>query len=142
MSEAWNNHPDEYAAGIAYSIDKVWNSVNDLYAAADLFDADAGKPWTLPIYGGRPVAHGVDADPTNPPLMVLEPTGVSQAAVFLAAVSFDALWNVAGSKIGGFGEGKGEGQARQEFFEHHGHLRRFYGRAASAGQAVVKAVWA
>lgn len=44
MSEAWDNHPDEYAAGIADSIEKVFKAVNDLYAAADALDADVDKP--------------------------------------------------------------------------------------------------
>jgi hypothetical protein len=140
MSEAWDNHPDEYTAGIADSIEKVFNAVNDLYAAADVLDADADKPWTLPIYGGRPVAHSADADPSNPPLMILEPPGVSRAADFLATVSFDELWNVAGAKLGGWVGG--EAQVRQEFLDIHRDLQEFYGRAASAGHAVVKAVWA
>ncbi|MET7518656.1 DUF1877 family protein [Streptomyces sp. NPDC005480] len=140
MSEAWDNHPDEYAAGIADSINKVWGTVNDLYAAADVLDTDADKPWTLPIYGGRPVPHSADADPSNPPLMFLEPPGVSQAADFLATVSFDQLWNVAEAKI--IGPGWDEAQARQEFLDYHRDLQGFYGRAASAGHAVVKAVWA
>ncbi|WP_406187210.1 hypothetical protein [Streptomyces sp. NBC_01006] len=67
MSEAWDNHPDEYAAGIADSIEKVFNSVNDLYPATDVLDAGADKPWTLPIYGGRPVAHRADAAPPTRP---------------------------------------------------------------------------
>jgi hypothetical protein len=140
MSEAWDNHPDEYAAGIADSINKVWGTVNDLYAAADVLGTDADKSWTLPIYGGRPVPHSADADPSNPPLMLLEPPGVSQAADFLAAVSFDQLWNVAGARI--IGPGWDEAQARQEFLNYHRDLQGFYGRAASAGHAVVKAVWA
>ncbi|MEU6865026.1 DUF1877 family protein [Streptomyces sp. NPDC046876] len=141
MAEAWDKIPAEYAAGIADSIDKVWDSVNDLYAAAaDVLDADADKPWELPIYGGRPVAHSADADPSDPPLMILEPPGVSQAADFLAAVSFDDLWNVAGAKF--TRRGWDEAQARQELLDHHRSLRGLYGRAASAGHAVVKAVWA
>ncbi|MGV9993654.1 DUF1877 family protein [Streptomyces sp. NPDC003374] len=140
MSEAWDNHPDEYAAGIADSIDKVWGAVNDLYAAADVRDTDAEEPWTLPIYGGRPVPHSADADPADPPLMLLEPPGVSQAADFLATVPFDQLWNVAGAGI--IGPGWTEAQVRQEFLNCHRDLQQFYGRAASAGHAVVKAVWA
>ncbi|MEU0599065.1 DUF1877 family protein [Streptomyces sp. NPDC006393] len=140
MSEAWDNHPDEYAAGIADSIEKVFSSVNDLYAAAEVPDTDVDKPWTLPIYGGRPVGHSADADPSNPPLMILEPSGVSQAAEFLATVSFDELWNIAGADLSGrLGE---EAQVRQEFLDIHQDLRGFYGRAAAEGHAVVKAVWA
>ncbi|WP_405851323.1 YfbM family protein [Streptomyces sp. NBC_00090] len=136
MSDAWEDHIDEYAAGITCSINKGWDSVNDLYAAADALDTDADEPWILPIYGGRPVPHSADADPSDPPLMLLEPPGVSQAAHFLAAVSFDALWNVAGARFSALG------WTRQELLDHHRHLQGFYGRAASAGHAVVKAVWA
>ncbi|MFD9034174.1 DUF1877 family protein [Streptomyces sp. NPDC059567] len=136
MSEAWENDIDEYAAGIAHSINKGWDAVNDLYAAADTFCPDADEPWTLPIYGGRPVPQSTDAAPSNPPLMLLEPSGVSQAAGFLTAVSFDELWNVVGAKFSAFG------WTRQEHLEHHRALREFYEQAASAGHAVVKAVWA
>ncbi|MFF4284220.1 DUF1877 family protein [Streptomyces sp. NPDC001633] len=160
MWKAWENHPDEYAAGIADSINKVWSSVDAFYAAAEVLEADADaatdtdtaadtaadtatdadKPWMLPIYGGRPVAHSRDADPSNPPMMFLEPGGVSQAANFLARVSFDELWNVAGAKL--VGRGWDEAQARQEFLDHHGSLQGFYARAAAAGHGVVKVVWA
>ncbi|MEU5541091.1 DUF1877 family protein [Streptomyces sioyaensis] len=140
MWTAWENHPDEYAAGIADSIDKVWSSVNDLYAAAEALDADADEPWTLPIYGGRPVAHSADAGPSNPPMMILDPPGVSQAAGFLTSASFDELWNVAGAELVGWGQD--EAQAREEFLDHHRDLQRLYGRAAAAGHSVVKAVWA
>ncbi|MCX5261620.1 YfbM family protein [Streptomyces canus] len=140
MWQAWENHPDEYAAGIAESIDKIWGSVNDLYAAADVLDVDGDDSWALPIYGGRPVAHSADADPSNPPLGILEPPGVSQAAGFLARVSFDELWNVAGTKL--VWSGWDEAQVRQEFLDHHRGLQEFYGRAAAAGHAVIRAVWA
>ncbi|QNE73274.1 DUF1877 family protein [Streptomyces finlayi] len=136
MSEAWENDIDEYAAGISHSINKGWDAVNDLYAAADALYADADEPWALPIYGGRPVPHSTDADPSNPPLMLLEAPGVSQAARFLTTVSLDELWNVVGAGFSPLG------WTRQEYLEHHRDLREFYGQAASAGHAVVKAVWA
>ncbi|PWI17973.1 DUF1877 domain-containing protein [Streptomyces sp. Act143] len=142
MAEAWENHADEYAAGVADSINKVFDSVADLYAAAGPLatGTEVGQPWALPIYGGRPVPHTADADPADPPLMILEPPQVSAAAEFLAAVSFGELWNAAGFGVGGrMGE---EEQVRQEFLEYHRDLRGFYGRAAAAGHAVVKAVWA
>ncbi|MGW0082268.1 DUF1877 family protein [Streptomyces sp. NPDC003393] len=140
MWEAWESLSDEYATGIAVSVDKVWGSIHDLYAAADVLDADSGEVSALPIYGGRPVAHSVDADPSNPPLGILESPGVSQAAVFLARVSFDELWNVASAKL--VWAGSDEAEVRQEFFDHHTRLKEFYGRAATAGHAVVRAVWA
>ncbi|MFB6520056.1 DUF1877 family protein [Streptomyces sp. NPDC056401] len=136
MSEAWEDRTDEYAAGIACSINKGWDSVNDLYLAAGALGTDADEPWKLPIYGGRPVAHSADADPSRPPLMLLERPGVSQAAQFLATVSFDELWNVVGARFSGLG------WTRQELLDHHRDLHGFYGRAASADHAVVKAVWA
>ncbi|PJN38755.1 hypothetical protein CG747_22025 [Streptomyces sp. CB02959] len=116
------------------------DSVNDLYAAADALDAEADASWTLPIYGGRPVAHGADADTFDPPLMLLDPPGVSQAAGFLASVAFDELWHAAGAGFSGYGGD--EAQVGQEFFDHHRGLQGFYARAAAAGHAVVKAVWA
>lgn len=136
MSEAWENDVDEYAAGIAHSINKGWDAVNDLYAVADALYTDADEPWTLPIYGGRPVPHSTDADPSSPPLMLLEPPGVSQAARFLTTVSFDELWNAVAARFSALG------CTRQEHLEHHRDLQEFYGQAASAGQAVVKAAWA
>ncbi|MEU4132134.1 DUF1877 family protein [Streptomyces wuyuanensis] len=136
MAEAWEDHIAEYAAGITWSMNKGWDAVNDLYAAADALCTDAGEPWTLPIYGGRPVPHSADADPSHPPLMLLEPPGVSQVARFLTTVSFDELWNAVGARFNALG------WTSQELLEHHGNLQGFYGRAASAGHAVVKAVWA
>ncbi|MGW7331672.1 DUF1877 family protein [Streptomyces sp. NPDC054840] len=136
MSEAWEDHIAEYAAGFAWSINKGWDAVNDLYAAADALYTDADEPWTLPIYGGRPVPHSADADPSGPPLILLEPPGVSQAARFLTTVSFDELWNVVGARFSALG------RPRQEHLEHHRNLQEFYGRAAAAGRAVVKVVWA
>ncbi|MFB7830829.1 DUF1877 family protein [Streptomyces sp. NPDC056056] len=136
MSEAWENDDAECAAGIAHSINKGWDAVNDLYAAADALCADTDEPWNLPIYGGRPVSHSADGDPSDPPLMLLEPSGVSQAARFLTTVSFDELWNAVGAKFGSVG------WTREEYLDHHRDLQEFYGQAASAGHAVVKAVWA
>ncbi|MEK9520489.1 YfbM family protein [Streptomyces venezuelae] len=136
MSGAWENGEAEYEAGIAHSINKSWSAVNDFYAAADALYTDADEPWELPIYGGRPVPHNTDVDPSNPPLMLLEPSGVSQAARFLTTVSFDDLWNVVDARFTALG------WTRQEHLEHHRDLQEFYGQAASAGHAVVKAVWA
>ncbi|MFF4764653.1 hypothetical protein [Streptomyces sp. NPDC001292] len=66
---------------------------------------------------------------------------MSQAAGFLVTVSFDELWNaVAGAGLGG--RVREDAQARQEFLDHHKDLEGLYQRAASAGHAVVKAVWA
>ncbi|AJF68435.1 hypothetical protein SVTN_32900 [Streptomyces vietnamensis] len=140
MSEAWDRHAEEYAAGVTDSIAKSWSFVNDLYAAADVAGTGGEGPWTLPIYGGRPVAHTPGADLTDPPMMYMDPPEVSQAAEFLAGVSFDELWNAVGKRLGG--GGPDDALLRQEHLEHHESLRGFYGRAALSGHAVIKAVWA
>ncbi|MFJ3339229.1 hypothetical protein [Streptomyces sp. NPDC086766] len=72
--------------------------------------------------------------------MILEPLRVSQAAGFLASVSFDELWSIASAKLHGWGGD--ESQTRQEFLGPPRDLQGFYGRAAATGHAVVKAVWA
>ncbi|MEU7697498.1 DUF1877 family protein [Streptomyces sp. NPDC039028] len=136
MAEAWENDDAEYAAGIAHSINKGWGAVNDLYAAAGYLCTDPDEPWTLPIYGGRPVPHSAGADHSDVPLMVLEPSGVSQASRFLTTVSFDELWSAVRPTFAALG------WSREEHLGHHRDLQEFYGQAASAGHAVVKAVWA
>ncbi|MFF7441979.1 DUF1877 family protein [Streptomyces sp. NPDC008122] len=140
MAEAWDRHAEEYAAGVTDSISKSWDSVNELYTAADVAGTGAEGPWTLPIYGGRPVAHSPEADLGNPPVMYMDPPEVSRAADFLAGVSFDELWSAAGRRLGG--GGPDEALFRRDHLEHHESLRGFYGRAASAGHAVIKVVWA
>ncbi|MFI1658092.1 DUF1877 family protein [Streptomyces sp. NPDC020472] len=141
MSKAWDDHVAECEAGVATSIAKVWNSVAELYAAAaDGAAAGGDEPWTLPVYGGRPVAHGAGADLHDPPMIFMDPPEVSRAADFLAAVPFDGLWDSAGTRLGG--RGPDRALLRQEYLEHHESLRSFYGRAASSGHAVVKVVWA
>ncbi|WP_435836587.1 hypothetical protein [Streptomyces asoensis] len=72
--------------------------------------------------------------------MILEPFEVSQTARFLAGVSFDELWKIAGAGLGGRGQ-DGE-EIRQELLDHHRDLEEFCGRAAAAGHAVVRVVWA
>ncbi|MEU0405954.1 DUF1877 family protein [Streptomyces sp. NPDC006197] len=140
LSEAWDDFEDEHAAGVADAISKSWSSVNDLYAGAAAVGTDADGPWTLPIYGGRPVAHSTDADVSDPPMIFMDPPEVSRAAEFLATVSFDELWDAVGTKLGF--RGPDEALFRQEYLERHESLRRFYARAASSGHAVVKVVWA
>ncbi|CAM5289181.1 hypothetical protein [Streptomyces narbonensis] len=74
MSEAWEDHVAEYAAGVTWSMNKGWDAVNE-------------------------------------------------------------LWNVVGARF------NARGWTGQELLDHHRELQGFYGRAASAGHAVVKAVW-
>ncbi|MET8505558.1 DUF1877 family protein [Streptomyces sp. NPDC014779] len=137
MFEAWENRVTEYAAGLSCSINKGWDFVNDLYtAAAPAADTGVDDTRTLPVYGGRPVPHTPEADPSDPPMMLLEPREVSAAARFLSAVSFDELWAVVGATFTAFG------WTKEELLHHHRDLEALYGRAATAGHAVVKVVWA
>ncbi|WOX23834.1 DUF1877 family protein [Streptomyces solicathayae] len=140
MWAAWKVHAEEYAAGVTDSIDKAWDSVNELYTAAEGLGVEGDEPWRLPVYGGRPVRYGGGAERYDPPLMVMDAADVSRAAEFLAEVSFDELWSVAGTRLGAGGEH--EALFRQEYLQYHESLRGFYGRAAAAGHVVVKAVWA
>ncbi len=143
MSNAWDHDDEEYAAGIATSINKSFDALDRLYAAAAVPEASTvGGPWTLPVYGGRPVPHDAGPQPTDwdPPMMLLEAAGVCQAAEFLAQVSFDDLWHVAYDGLPGT---TGiESLDRKDFLFQHQDLRRFYAQAADAGHAVVKCVWA
>ncbi|MBC9711690.1 DUF1877 family protein [Streptomyces sp. TRM66268-LWL] len=148
MSDAWDRLPEEYEAGVATSIDTAFDSVNRFYAwaaglpasAAFAAGPDGESPWQLPVYGGRAVPHAAGADPSDPPMGLLEPPGVSAAADFLSKVSFDELWNAAGAELGSRFDG--EEPARSLYREEHRSLLKFYGRAAAAGHAVVRVVWA
>ncbi|MFF8375387.1 DUF1877 family protein [Streptomyces sp. NPDC015661] len=139
MYEAWERVAEECEAGIADAINKAWGRVNDFYGAARAPGVDS-ETSSLPIYGGRPVGHSADADLGNPPMMILDPPDVSKAADFLASVSFDESWRIAGAGFGGHGEN--DALFRQEFLAYHESLLAFYGQAASAGHSVVKVVWA
>lgn len=136
MATAWEHHQVEYAAGVACSIEKDFHLVHELYSASP--DPAA---W-LPVFGGRqPAGATPDAVP-DPPLVLLEPAEVRTAAAFLSAVSFDELWDAGGAKIlAHFGPGWAEALVVEIFRSHHRDLTAFYGRAAAAGHAVVKAGW-
>ncbi|BAU85676.1 hypothetical protein SLA_4792 [Streptomyces laurentii] len=131
MSEAWDRRADEHEAGVSTSFDKVSGLVAEFYSAAEADDRE------LPVHGGRPVANDTGFDP---PLMLMDAPEVSRAARFLTAVSFDDLWRAAGPRFRALCPD--EESNREEFRSYHHGLRAFYAQAASAGHAVVKAVWA
>lgn len=139
MLAAWREIQTEFAAGIADAIEKDFDLVNDLYSTVRVIDNDSGGDWKLPIYGGRAVAQEENPDP---PLMLLDPFDVKRTAQFLASISFDELWGIARGKVCSQAfYGWDEATVREIFLDHHTNLRSFYGRAASAGHAVVKAAW-
>lgn len=139
MWAAWEAHPAEDAAGIAESIEKDFGQVHELYTAgADRDDASSAAS-TLPIFGGRQV-RGPTKD--QPPFVVLDPAQVRAVAEFLRTLSFDERWQVAGTELSRQHlRWDGNNAARAIFLEHHGSLCTFYGRAALAGHAVIKAFW-
>ena len=76
------------------------------------------------------------------PFVVLHPAEVRAAAVYLQTVSFDERWEVAGPELSQPYIGWEDRNApRTSFREYHDDLRAFYGAAALAGHAVVKAFW-
>ncbi|SBT42087.1 DUF1877 family protein [Micromonospora auratinigra] len=130
MWVAWEAHPEEYAAGIADSIDKDFGRVDELYTkGVDRGDATSAAS-TLPIFGGRHV-HSPTKD--QPPFVILNPAEVRGVAEFLRTVSFDERWEIAGTHDGW------EDENRSTFLDYHNDLRTFYQRAAQAGHAVIKA---
>lgn len=130
MWGAWEAHQEEYAAGIADSICKDFGRVDKLYTmGTDQGDATSAAG-SLPIFGGRHV-HSPTKD--QPPFVILNPAEVRGAADFLRTVSFDERWQIAGNGW--------EDEDRDTFLGYHTDLRTFYGRAALAGHAVIKAFW-
>ncbi|MGQ4417083.1 DUF1877 family protein [Streptomyces sp. SAS_269] len=135
----WDVHQAEYEAGVAESIEKDFSAVNDLCEAGSELSEGRGGVWELPVFGGDLISHSADE---QPPFLHLPPDAVRQAAAFLRDVSFDVLWGTAGPKLhASFGPGWAEADVREIHAQHHADLSAFYQRAATAGEAVVKAFW-
>ncbi|MFB7083679.1 DUF1877 family protein [Streptomyces sp. NPDC056308] len=139
MGAAWDNHETEYAAGIAESIAKDFGPLNDLYLAGPTL-VGGTTSWDLPIYGGRIVPAYMER---QPPFVILDPDQVATVADLLAGASFEALWQVEGAKLTvPYAQWEDpKGAAKENYLAHHTGLRDFYGRAAAAHRAVVKAFW-
>ncbi|WP_160160978.1 DUF1877 family protein [Actinomadura sp. K4S16] len=134
MLAAWAKHQEEYAAGIADSIEKDFAEVHQLYTSASGGPPDAGDSNGLPIFGGDPVPRE-----DGPPFLILRPEQVGEAATFLKLASFDLLWEASGAVISAsWGDPT---LAREIHLSHHEDLVAFYQAAADAGQAVLKAFW-
>ena len=65
MLTCWDSdvHPAEYAAGIAVSIQKDFDSVNGLYETAGPLPEAPDSAWELPVYGGDLVHHPAEEQP-------------------------------------------------------------------------------
>ncbi len=74
MLTAWDNHREEYAAGVADSIEKDFAGVNQLYTGAPDGPKDATDPSGLPIFGGELVSRE-----DGPPFLTLRPHQVAEA---------------------------------------------------------------
>jgi hypothetical protein len=139
MWASWEAYAEEFAAGIAESIEKDFGPVDRLYTMAADHGEAAGVPNTLPIYGGH-LVHNAACD--DPPFVILDPAEVQKTAEFLQTVSFDELWRTAAAaELARPYLGEDETTVKDIFLGRHDRLRTFYGRAALAGHAVVKAFW-
>ena len=138
MWASWEAHEEEFARGIAESIQKDFGPVDHLYTGAACHGELAGAPKALPIYGGRLV---LDPAGDRPPFVILDPAEVRKTSKFLQTASFNELWQTASAELIRPYLGWDEAEVKGIFFGHHHGLRTFYGRAAMAGHAVVKAFW-
>ncbi|WP_326605907.1 YfbM family protein [Streptomyces sp. NBC_01799] len=88
----------------------------------------------LPVFGGN-----VHEDPAGieAPSVTLEASEVREAAEFLRTHPFDELWRAADGGVGAHW-GWPEAEVRAVFAGHYRQVLDFYGRAAEAGDAVVK----
>lgn len=121
----------ERRAGIAEAVEHHFQALHEVYGAA--YSPQGPHDWELPVLGGRPVYH---ATYNQAPFLILDPTKVREAAGFLTAASFEALWVAAQSK-----PAFNWAEDKDSFLAHHADLRAFYSRVAPTGQAVVKAFW-
>ncbi|GAA3379363.1 hypothetical protein GCM10020367_62580 [Streptomyces sannanensis] len=130
MLAAWDKHSEEYASGVSTSISKAFSHVNDFFTKGSDRGSGPSGPSLLPVYGGR---HIEDPAHIDLGFLILDPDQVRVAAEFLQT-PFDTLWKVDGAQLYGWNEA--------EMKHFHFGLRAFYQRAASAGHAVIKVVWA
>ncbi|MFB8000407.1 DUF1877 family protein [Streptomyces sp. NPDC056002] len=136
LGDALDRFRAERRAGIAEAVPYHFHALNEVYAAAR--SPRGAHDWELPVFGGTPVYHAANS---RPPFVIARPTEVREAANFLAAVSFDDLWEAAGPKVLPPFSAFAEAEVKGWFLKHHTDLRAFYSRSASAGTAVVKAFW-
>ncbi|MEV6654951.1 DUF1877 family protein [Streptomyces sp. NPDC051219] len=137
MLAAWDKHSEEYASGISTSIEP-FSHVNDLFTNGSDGGEDPGERSTLPIYGGR---HIEDPNHVDLGFLILDPNQVHAAAEFLQT-AFDSLWKAAGAQLYGRINGWNDAQMKNFYLPYYLDLQAFYQRAASAGHAMIKVVWA
>ncbi|MFD5446806.1 MULTISPECIES: DUF1877 family protein [unclassified Streptomyces] len=122
--------------GIAEVVESHFPALHEVYRAAY---APQGSPdWELAVFGGSAVYH---ATHRRPPFLILRPVQVREVASFLAAVSFDDIWEAARPKVLPPFSAFDEAEVKGWFLGHHNDLRAFYNRTGPTGHAVVKAFW-
>lgn len=84
----------ERQAGIAELVERNFPALHEVYEAA--YTLQGSRAWELPVFGGSPVYH---ATYDQPPFLILRPAQVREVADFLAAVSFDDLWEATRPKV-------------------------------------------
>ncbi|MFD4977642.1 DUF1877 family protein [Streptomyces sp. NPDC058424] len=136
MGDALDRFQAERRAGIAEAVPHHFHALNEVYAAAS--SQRGAEDWELPVFGGTPVYHAANS---QSPFVIARPTEVREAANFLAAASFDDLWEAARPKVLPPFSAFDEAEVKGWFLTHHTDLHAFYSRSASAGNAAVKAFW-
>jgi hypothetical protein len=139
MSTAWEAHQEEYAAGVAHSIEKDFGYVHELYNMGVDQGDGTNTANNLPIFGGQHI-HSPAKD--QPPFVILDAAEVRRTEDFRRTLSFDDRWRNPGTNLSTPYIGwEDENAARNIYLGHHNALRAFYQRAARAGDAVIKAFW-
>ncbi|MFE5483393.1 DUF1877 family protein [Streptomyces sp. NPDC056527] len=126
----------ERQAGIAEVVEYHFPALHTVYEGA--CTPQGPHDWELPVFGGSPVYHATHG---QPPFLILRPDQVREVADFLAAVSFDDLWEAARPKVLPPFSAFGEAEVKGWFLTHHADLKAFYLRNVSTGHAIVKAFW-
>lgn len=136
MTERWHAYQD-HASDIRFTISKSFIQLDELYRTAS--HLAAGDAAGLPMGGGQPVL------PFGDPVMTLmEPGDVRRAAEFLAAHTFEELWEAGGAALAA-ASGNGTDPAlscfRKDLADGDADARAFYAQAAAAGLGAVSAAW-
>ncbi|MGI5249605.1 hypothetical protein [Actinacidiphila glaucinigra] len=139
LAGAWDDYEEEAEAGVAVSIEKDFELLDRFRASEPAAPGGADGPGALPVAGGIVVEDPRDVDP---PILVLGPGEVGEAARFLDGVPFDALWASGGTAVMAGFRGWDEARVRDEVVRPlHEGLRTFRTRAAAEGHTVVKCSW-
>ena len=117
-------------------IEKDFFDLDHLVCGAERHNIVPEEPGSLLIFGGRPV-YSPDGDHV-PPYVVLDAKEVELAAGFVAATSFETLWEASGAELKASSWGWPEDEVREMFHAHYAGLREVYVKAAAGGCVMAK----